>query len=327
MKKIFGGILCISLAGFLFGYQSITYARIIPGVDEPFDPTAYYSPTEILYADSAPSVFALRELEQGEVFDYTRLIKSVLFGDNFLQWYKELQKITKSEEDNMKTWNGVAPPSAAQSSLQAFDASQSAHANKNGNKGGASWSGSSSDEIALSMLDVMKQNRADNITTLDIAETEDFLMQKALVDGHEDMYYDPYSFNYEKRNQWLIRKISEISVASNNIANDQSAVLAASGYGQALSDEAIGAAQARIAGNFLSSVETQAWEDRGSLIDKIVQIYALKEYREMDEANRASSFGKGKMNFVVDPFDEEKIKSYEDFGYVRPEKKPMPDFK
>ena len=47
----------------------------------------------------------------------------------------------------------------------------------------------------------------------------------------------------------------------------------------------------------------------------------------MDEANRASSFGKGKMNFVVDPFDEEKIKSYEDFGYVRPEKKPMPDFK
>lgn len=41
------------------------FAKLIPGVDIPYDPASYYSPTAISYPDSKPSVFALKELTGG----------------------------------------------------------------------------------------------------------------------------------------------------------------------------------------------------------------------------------------------------------------------
>ena len=65
-------------------------AYSIPGVDRPYDPANYYSKDSISYADSAPSFFALREIMQGNVYDYTRHIKSILFGDKFEGWLANL---------------------------------------------------------------------------------------------------------------------------------------------------------------------------------------------------------------------------------------------
>ena len=65
-------------------------AYSIPGVDRPYDPANYYSKDSISYADSAPSFFALREIMQGNVYDYTRHIKSILFGDKFGGWLANL---------------------------------------------------------------------------------------------------------------------------------------------------------------------------------------------------------------------------------------------
>ena len=73
------------------GAANISYARTIPGVDEPFDIANYYSPTSISYADSAPSPFAMRELSRGTVYDYTRHMKSILFGDDFNSIYQAVQ--------------------------------------------------------------------------------------------------------------------------------------------------------------------------------------------------------------------------------------------
>ena len=53
---------------------------------EPLDPPNYYSPTSISWADTEdPDHFFYRDLEQqgGTVYDYTRIIKSVLFGEKF----------------------------------------------------------------------------------------------------------------------------------------------------------------------------------------------------------------------------------------------------
>jgi len=63
---------------------AVAFARVVPGVDEPFNPGAYYSLTDISWADS-PSTFALRDLAGagGDVYDYTRHIKSILFGEKF----------------------------------------------------------------------------------------------------------------------------------------------------------------------------------------------------------------------------------------------------
>lgn len=65
-------------------------AHSIPGVDRPYDPVNYYSKDSISYADSRPSPFALRELMQGTVYDYTRHLKSILFGDKFKGWLATL---------------------------------------------------------------------------------------------------------------------------------------------------------------------------------------------------------------------------------------------
>lgn len=63
----------------------IGLAKVIPGVDEPFDPGNYYSPTSISWADSAPSPFALRDLARNgnQVIDYVRLEHSKKFTLNF----------------------------------------------------------------------------------------------------------------------------------------------------------------------------------------------------------------------------------------------------
>lgn len=70
--------------GFSIGF-GLAYARIIPGVDRPYDPSAYYSQTEVSYADS-PSTFALRDLagQGGSVYDPKRHEKSLIFKDDFI---------------------------------------------------------------------------------------------------------------------------------------------------------------------------------------------------------------------------------------------------
>lgn len=72
--------------GLLAGGMHSGLAHIIPGVDRPFDPPNYYSLTGISYPDSAPSPFTLRDMaaQGGNVYDYTRELKSVLFGSKFL---------------------------------------------------------------------------------------------------------------------------------------------------------------------------------------------------------------------------------------------------
>ena len=72
------------------GFGAVSEAYSIPGVDRPYDPANYYSKDSISYADSAPSFFALREVMQGNVYDYTRHIKSILFGDKFEGWLANL---------------------------------------------------------------------------------------------------------------------------------------------------------------------------------------------------------------------------------------------
>ena len=60
----------------------------VAGTDYPYDAADYYSRDSISWADSAPSRFALRDLAAngGTVYDYTRHMKSILFGSNFVQW-------------------------------------------------------------------------------------------------------------------------------------------------------------------------------------------------------------------------------------------------
>lgn len=66
------GVLGI-LAGSLALLQTNALAWSIPGVTRPYDPPAYYSPTDISWRDSKPSIFTMLDLARqgGMVHDYT----------------------------------------------------------------------------------------------------------------------------------------------------------------------------------------------------------------------------------------------------------------
>jgi hypothetical protein len=83
---------CLGVLGTCFvvgiGSYGIGHARVIPGVDEPYDPVNYYSMTSISYADSAPSPFALKDLARqgGNVYDYARHMKAIMATQNMESW-------------------------------------------------------------------------------------------------------------------------------------------------------------------------------------------------------------------------------------------------
>jgi hypothetical protein len=78
LKKL--GLVTGVLAACLFTGYGLTYAYVIPGTTEPYDPIDYYSSTTVSAPDSAPSPFALKELTKGIVFDPLRKAKSVLYS-------------------------------------------------------------------------------------------------------------------------------------------------------------------------------------------------------------------------------------------------------
>ena len=82
MKKMLTVLGATLTFGFFSGY--IAYAHTVPGWDEPYDIDAYYSLTNISWADS-PSPYAMEDLASngGNVYDYTRHLKSILFEDKF----------------------------------------------------------------------------------------------------------------------------------------------------------------------------------------------------------------------------------------------------
>lgn len=93
------GAACAVLA---CGAGVMGYAFSIPGVTRPYDPPNYYSLTTVSEPDSAPSPFALRDLaaQGGNVYDYTRHIKSILYDTKFASWLEILTGKNKVEEDN-----------------------------------------------------------------------------------------------------------------------------------------------------------------------------------------------------------------------------------
>lgn len=92
MNTLFKKASALMLSGILFtmpfaGIAEAKHHRVA-GTDYPYDAADYYSRDSISWADSAPSKFALRDLAAngGTVYDYTRHMKSILFGNSFVQW-------------------------------------------------------------------------------------------------------------------------------------------------------------------------------------------------------------------------------------------------
>ncbi|WP_407396689.1 hypothetical protein [Anaerovibrio sp.] len=77
------------------------FARLIPGVDYPFDEAAFYSADTPDYADS-PSVFGIRYLTSHamDVYDPKRHQESIKYGNDFRNMLEILKQITGLKELN-----------------------------------------------------------------------------------------------------------------------------------------------------------------------------------------------------------------------------------
>ena len=106
MKKNFWMMLSVLSLGFIGSYSLVAYAHTVPGWDEPYNIDAYYSLTEISWADS-PSPFALQDLARnvGTVYDYTRHMKSIILGDKFEKTADTDASQTENEEINSASFS------------------------------------------------------------------------------------------------------------------------------------------------------------------------------------------------------------------------------
>ena len=98
MKKLW---VCSVVFGGLLAGIGLAYARIVPGVDEPFDPSAYYSSTAVSYADS-PSTFFYRDLASGGnlVYDPERHRNSIVSCMKYDEILKTVQDFFRKKQED-----------------------------------------------------------------------------------------------------------------------------------------------------------------------------------------------------------------------------------
>lgn len=89
-KSVLAAVVISSLA---CGY-GVVQAWSEPGWDEPYDPPAYYSETEVSVRDSEPSPFALKDLAEqgGNVYDPARHKQNEETLASDINWYEKLME-------------------------------------------------------------------------------------------------------------------------------------------------------------------------------------------------------------------------------------------
>lgn len=121
------GVLGI-LAGSLALFSTNALAWSIPGVTRPYDPPAYYSPTNISWRDSKPSIFTMLDLARqgGMVHDYTeekqdthKELKTTIDQLRRIdELWKEIKNLTPAAWDGF--WQSLAEPQVSQKDQAVF---------------------------------------------------------------------------------------------------------------------------------------------------------------------------------------------------------------
>lgn len=290
VKKKFLAVMSVLSAGFISGYGLIAYAYIIPGVDEPFNPAAYYSLTEISWADS-PSPYALKDLASngGSVFDYTRHIKSILFGDKF-------EKIAETDAGKTKNDEINSTPFAEEIFAET--------------------------SAALKIIGVGTEKVARTAT---IDETNPYLRQGS--DDHWDSY-DQNSFNRQEKYKWLDETYKNFADgAKAEIVETEKTIDAAKKIFEH-TNVAEGHLQMYQAQNELKTLLAYELARQNALDANLAQLQAVNQANEYDE-NVESAYIDSITKFdVIDPYDGVNFQLLKDeFGYDKPKVAGMPDFR
>ena len=289
-KKKFSSILSVVGLGLIGGYNLAASAHAVPGWTEPYNPPAYYSLTEISWADS-PSPFALRDLARnlGNVYDYTRHIKSILFGDKFEKTAETEIIQTENEEINKTPFTE-----------EIF----------------------SETDFALNVINLGTEKIA-KIT--DISETNTHLRQ-----GNDDDWesYNPNSYNRQEKYKWLSDTYRNFADGLKSEIEETEKTIAAAKKIFNHTNVANGEMQMYQAQNELKTLLTYELARQNALDSNLAQMQAVYQAAEYDN-NVESAYIDSITKFdVPDPYDEITFQMLkEEYGYNKPKLSGMPDFK
>ena len=276
--------------GFISGYGLIAYAHTIPGWDEPFNPALYYDLTEISWEDS-PSPFALRDLARtgGMVYDCTRHIKSMIFGDKF-EKTAETDKIqTTNEEINIKPF-----------SEEIF--SETAEA-----------------------LNVIELGTAKVVKIAVIDETNPYLRQE---NGDHWDSYDQNAYNREGKYKWLDNTYKNFADGARTELDEMSNVITSAEKILNHTNIAQGELQLYQAQNELKTLLAYELARQNALDANLAQMQAVYQAAEYDENVESAYIDSITKMDVADPYDEVNYKMLEEeYSYEKPKAAGMPDFK
>lgn len=256
----------IGIAGMAMGI-GIVYARWHPvaGVDYPYDSANYYSLTTISVPDSAPSTFALRDLASagGTVIDVTRLAKSVIFGEKYVQMLEN--KITKNENTKIN----IMPLSEGnlQKTMEVM--------------GG---------------LNMKNKNLARDI---DRTGNGKFANSLSSPDGEGDIS----KLSQREQLQWLSKTYTDLAQSAKESDAQINELLKATEAMVKMSAEAEGEQQARQSGTALEGVKIAAIQQFTQTMNTLVKLRAAKELKTNSDTNIYNAYEAGKNTSVADPYD------------------------
>lgn len=280
-------ILAISL-GFCSGY--IAYAKTIPGWDEPYDITNYYSLTTISIPDSTPSPFAMMDLESqgGNVYDYTRHIKSILFAERFNNILEVTTEKTQNAEINGKSFDEEIFKETADA------------------------------------LEILRQGNEKISKQIDLEKMESILNQG---DADEFENFNP-EVNHTEKFAWIDQQYKNFAEGANQEISDFESVMSIADKILNHSNLAQGDLQIQQARNELLTLLAHELARKNSLDANFEQMQALFQSVEYDQ-NVESAYIDFIANFnVADPYDKENYRLLQqEYDYKKPAPVGMPDFK
>ena len=273
----------------VLGGFGMVSARVIPGIDEPYNPAAYYSLTAISWEDS-PSPFALRDLAEngGNVYDYTRHIKSILFGDNFKDILDVAMNMTQNDIINTTPFS---PDIYAET------------------------------DSALSLL---RQGTETIGKQVDISESNPYLRQG---DNDEWEAYNEHAYDRGQKQIWLDQSYRQMVEGSQQELVGMENALTAANAVLDHSNQAKGELQLLQAQNELKALLVYEFARQNALDANIAQLNAVRQANEYDETAESAFLDAITRMDVADPYDSKEYALVkESDGYEKPEAPGMPDF-
>ena len=286
-KKIFI-LTCVIIMGFSVGFGVVIYAEQIAGIDYPYDESTYYLPTVVDEADSAPSTFALRDLAAngGNVYDYTRHIKSVLFGGYFEKIFGENNNEINNEEQNLKHLSSDVKAQA-------------------------------NDNLASINNQTTKMD-----TGIDLENSSAFIVQDKLEDEGADLS----GYTVENKIQYLANAYANLAQSSNNGSMSDDEILANTNYLLQVSNDVKGDMQATQTANYMNANVTASYARMNQMIANLIQLRAAHQLDESDTNFRSRATDQNFNTSFADPYNDQEYENQEKRTGYTPLKVETPDF-